>query len=53
VIPAVIGPDKILRSGTDGLRYLADLAGAADVTLSLPAGAEAESAPGRPAARAA
>jgi 2-hydroxychromene-2-carboxylate isomerase len=53
VIPAVIGPDKILRSGTDGLRYLADLAGAAVVTLSLPAGTEAESAPGRPAARAA
>jgi hypothetical protein len=24
--PAVIGPDQIVRSGADGLRYLADLA---------------------------
>ena len=27
VIPAVIGPDQILRSGIDGLGYLADLTG--------------------------
>ena len=27
VIPAVIGPDGILRSGADGLRYLGDLSG--------------------------
>lgn len=30
VIPAVIGPDQVLRSGLDGLRYLADMAGAAE-----------------------
>lgn len=29
VIPAVIGPDEVLWSGTDGLRYLAGLAGQA------------------------
>lgn len=27
-IPAVIGPDRILRSGVEGLRYLADIASA-------------------------
>jgi 2-hydroxychromene-2-carboxylate isomerase len=32
VIPAVIGPDQVVRPGTDGLRYLADLASTADVT---------------------
>jgi 2-hydroxychromene-2-carboxylate isomerase len=26
VIPAVIGPDQVMRAGTDGLRYLAELA---------------------------
>jgi DSBA-like thioredoxin domain len=31
VIPAVIGPDQIVRSGIGGLGYLADLAAAADV----------------------
>lgn len=31
VVPAVIGPDGILRSGADGLRYLADLAARAQV----------------------
>jgi 2-hydroxychromene-2-carboxylate isomerase len=28
VIPAVIGPDQVVRAGIDALRYLADLAGA-------------------------
>ncbi|HVB45240.1 MAG TPA: DsbA family protein [Streptosporangiaceae bacterium] len=36
VIPSVIGPDGILRSGADGLRYLADLAGHADAIAGLP-----------------
>ena len=40
VIPAVIGPDQILRSGIDGLRYLADLAGTVSVPRRLPASAE-------------
>jgi hypothetical protein len=31
VIPAVIGPDQVVRSGIEGLRYLADLAGTADL----------------------
>ena len=31
VIPAVIGPDQVVRSGANGLRYLADLAAAAGV----------------------
>ena len=35
VIPAVIGPDHVVRPGTDGLRYLADLAGRAGL-LPLP-----------------
>jgi DSBA-like thioredoxin domain len=35
VIPAVIGPDHVARPGTDGLRYLADLAGRAGL-LPLP-----------------
>ena len=39
VIPAVIGPDQIVRSGTDGLRYLAGLATAAGVAPRLRAGA--------------
>lgn len=37
VIPAVIGPDGVLRSGADGLRYLADLARPAAAVASLPA----------------
>ena len=40
VIPAVIGPDQILRSGTEGLRYLAGLAGAMSVPARLPGRAE-------------
>jgi 2-hydroxychromene-2-carboxylate isomerase len=32
VIPVVIGPDQVVRSGSDGLRYLAGLAG----TVSFP-----------------
>jgi hypothetical protein len=27
VVPAVTGPDQVVRPGTEGLRYLADLAG--------------------------
>jgi hypothetical protein len=37
VIPAVIGADQVLRSGVDGLRYLAVLAGAAGRPQRLPA----------------
>ncbi len=36
-IPAVIGPDGILRSGADGLRYLARLARHAGTAAGLPA----------------
>jgi 2-hydroxychromene-2-carboxylate isomerase len=38
VIPAVIGPDQIVRPGADGLRYLADLAIAAGVAARPRAG---------------
>ncbi len=41
VIPAVIGHDQILRSGTEGLRYLAGLVGSASIPR-LPARAETE-----------
>jgi 2-hydroxychromene-2-carboxylate isomerase len=52
VIPAVIGPDQIVRSGVDGLHYLADLAGAADGSASCLPGWKAELlTPGRPRAR--
>jgi len=56
VIPAVIGSDHIVRSGVEGLRYLAGLTGGAGVPASPPA--HAGTAPGRaagqaPAARAA
>jgi 2-hydroxychromene-2-carboxylate isomerase len=52
VIPAVIGPDQIVRPGVEGLRYLAGLAGTAGLPASLPA--QAGTAPGQvPAARAA
>ncbi len=42
VIPAVIGPDQIVRSGTDGMRYLADLASTVSPRppLPVPAGTE-------------
>jgi hypothetical protein len=45
VIPAVVGPDQIVRSGTEGLRYLADLA----TTVGAPARrpASTETAPDR------
>jgi 2-hydroxychromene-2-carboxylate isomerase len=49
VIPAVIGPDQIVRSGFDGLRYLADLAGAASAPPRLPARAETAPDTGRQA----
>ena len=51
-IPAAIGPDGILRSGMDGLRYLANLAVAGGVP-GVPAHAQAEPGQDRPAARAA
>ena len=47
VIPAVIGPDQIVRPGIEGLRYLADLASSADLQPRLPL--TAETAPGRDA----
>lgn len=53
VIPAVIGPDQIVRSGIDGLRYLADLADVAEVSTNLLAGTKTQLAPDRPRARAA
>jgi hypothetical protein len=40
VIPAVIGPDQVVRSGTEGLRYLADLATTVGAPNRLPAGTE-------------
>ncbi len=45
VIPAVIGPDRVVRPGIEGLRYLADLASTAGRRPGLPL--PAESAPGR------
>ena len=36
VIPAVIGPDQVVRPGIDGLRYLAELAGTAGLRPLLP-----------------
>ena len=47
VIPAVTGPDQIVRPGVEGLRYLADLAGS--VGLRPPAPARAGTEPGRDA----
>ena len=46
VIPAVIGPDQVLRSGVDGLGYLADLAATMGVTPAPHAYAGAEPRPG-------
>lgn len=37
VIPAVAGPDGIIRSGADALRYLAELAASAGVPSRIPA----------------
>lgn len=42
VIPAVVGPGQIVRSGVDALRYLADLAGTASVPPQLRADAGPE-----------
>jgi 2-hydroxychromene-2-carboxylate isomerase len=42
VIPAVVGPDQIPRSGTEALHYLAHLAGTGKVPPRLPARAEDE-----------
>jgi hypothetical protein len=47
VIPAVIGPDQILRSGVDGLGYLADLAATMGVTPAPHAHAGTEPTSGR------
>ncbi len=40
VIPAVVGPDQALRTGTDGLRYLADLATVAGLAPRLRTGTD-------------
>lgn len=54
VIPAVIGPDRVVQSGTDGLHYLADLTDAVEAAVSHRPGRKAEpTAPDRPRARAA
>ena len=42
VIPAVIGPDGILRAGADGLCYLGDLSGHPGAVAGLPARPAAE-----------
>ncbi len=47
VVPAVIGPDEVVRPGIDGLGYLADLASNAGLLPRLPARAGTE--PGRDA----
>jgi 2-hydroxychromene-2-carboxylate isomerase len=47
VIPAVIGPDHVVRPGLDGLGYLADLAGTVGLRPLAPARAGTE--PGRDA----
>jgi DSBA-like thioredoxin domain len=36
VIPAVIGPDQVVRPGVEGLRYLADFTGTAGLRAHLP-----------------
>lgn len=53
VKPAVIGPDQVLRSGVDGLGYLADLASTVGVTPVPHAHACGEPTSGWPAVRAA
>lgn len=53
VIPVVIGPDQVLRSGVDGLGYLADLAATMGVTPAPHVHAGTEPTSGRPAVRAA
>ena len=45
VIPAVVGPDQVVRPGAGGLRYLADLAAAAGVAPR--SRAAADTVPGR------
>jgi hypothetical protein len=52
VIPAVIGPDQVLRSGVDGLGYLADLAATVGVTRRRTPTRAPSSVPGRPVVRA-
>jgi 2-hydroxychromene-2-carboxylate isomerase len=53
VIPAVMGPDQVLRFGADGLRYLADLAAAANAARCLRADADTVPARNRRAVAAA
>jgi 2-hydroxychromene-2-carboxylate isomerase len=52
VIPAVVGPGQILRSGTEALHYLAQITGTGNMPPRLPARAEDEPGTGshRPAA---
>jgi hypothetical protein len=52
VIPAVTGPDRIVRPGVEGLRYLARLAVTAGLppNLPAPAGAAADRTAGPPSA---
>jgi len=48
VIPAVIGPDQVMRPGIDGLRYLADLAATAGLPPRLPTRGGTEQRRGSP-----
>jgi hypothetical protein len=48
VIPAVIGPDQVMRPGIDGLRYLADLAATAGLPPLLPRRGGSEQGRGSP-----
>jgi 2-hydroxychromene-2-carboxylate isomerase len=53
VIPAVIGPDRIVRPGVEGLRYLAGAVGQPASLPARPGSAPSRDAPQAPAARAA
>ncbi len=46
VIPAVVGDDQILRSGTEALHYLAHLTGTGNVSPRLPTRADGKPGPG-------
>lgn len=52
VIPAVIGPDQVLRSGADGLSYMADLAATVRATRHRTPMRAPIPVPGRPVVRA-
>ena len=49
VIPAVIGPDQIVRPGTEGLRYLAGLVGTPRPAAPAACACRNQAAPARPA----